>query len=56
MDRYPILFRCRELVEGNGFIAGVGINGRALLFEEDGDMWVEGILLGGRRSRSTAPT
>jgi hypothetical protein len=47
MTRYPILFGRRELVEGNGFIAGVIVDGRALLTEEDGEFWVEGINPGG---------
>jgi hypothetical protein len=29
--RYPILFTRHELVEGDGFVAGVAIRGRALL-------------------------
>jgi hypothetical protein len=47
MTQYPLLFARRELVEGNGFVAGVAVSGRALLTEEDGEVWVEGINPGG---------
>lgn len=47
MTRYPLLFGRHELVEGNGFIARVAVSGRALLIEEDGEVWVEGINPGG---------
>lgn len=47
MASYPLIFGRRELVEGNGFIAGVALTGRALLTQEDGEFWVEGINPGG---------
>ena len=45
--RYPLLFSRRELVEGDGFIAGVAVAGRALLTQEDGEYWTEGVNPGG---------
>jgi hypothetical protein len=31
MIHYPILFGFRDLIAGNDFVAGVAVNGRALL-------------------------
>ncbi|HET9228736.1 MAG TPA: hypothetical protein VFR31_18800 [Thermoanaerobaculia bacterium] len=47
MMRYPILFGRRELIEGNGFVASVSVNGRALLTEDANGLWVEGVNPGG---------
>jgi hypothetical protein len=47
MTCYPLLFARRELVEGNGFVARVAVSGRALLTDEEGEVWVEGINPGG---------
>jgi hypothetical protein len=55
MERYPILFGRRELIEGNGFIAGVEVAGRALLSNEDGEYWVEGINPGGFAAKGAGP-
>jgi len=56
MNRYPILFSRRELVEGNGFIARVGVLGIALLLEEDDETWVEGINPGGFAAKGSSPS
>jgi len=37
MTWYPILFGFRDLIAGNGFLAGVAVNGRALLVRDDED-------------------
>ncbi len=55
MERYPILFGRRELIAGNGFIAGVEVAGRALLSQDDGEYWVEGINPGGFASKGAGP-
>ena len=48
MTRYPIIFGLQDRVEGDGFIARVATEGRALLHEEDdGYVWVEGVNPGG---------
>ena len=47
MTRYPILFGFRDLIAGNGFVAGVGVNGRALLVDEDDGYWMYGVNPGG---------
>ncbi|HEX3553369.1 MAG TPA: hypothetical protein VIA62_09070 [Thermoanaerobaculia bacterium] len=56
MTRYPLLFARRELVEGNGFVARVAVSGRALLTDEDGDFWVEGINPGGFAANGESPS
>lgn len=47
MDAFPIFFGTRDAVLGNGFVARVSIDGRALMFEEDGRWWVVGVEPGG---------
>ncbi len=47
MTCYPLLFARRELIKGNGFVAKVAVSGRALLTDEEGEVWVEGINPGG---------
>lgn len=56
MTRYPILFARRELIEGNGFVAGVSVSGRLLLTEEEGETWVEGVNPGGIAARGDSPS
>ncbi|HET9212865.1 MAG TPA: hypothetical protein VFR03_20835 [Thermoanaerobaculia bacterium] len=56
MTRYPLLFGRRDLVEGNGFVARVTVSGRALLTEEDGELWVEGVNPGGFAARGKSPS
>ncbi|MES1241494.1 MAG: hypothetical protein ABUT39_07735 [Acidobacteriota bacterium] len=56
MTSYPLLFGLRELVEGNGFIARVAVSGRALLSEEDGEAWLEGINPGGFATKGQSPS
>jgi hypothetical protein len=56
MTHYPLLFGSRELVEGNGFIARVAVSGRALLSDEDGEVWVEGINPGGFSAKGQSPS
>ena len=44
MREYPVLFTTRELVAGNGFLAGVSACGRVLLVQEDsGSWWLHGV-------------
>ena len=55
MTHYPLLFGRHELVEGNGFIARVAVSGRALLTDEDGEFWVEGVNPGGFAASGKSP-
>ena len=43
MAQYPLLFGYRNLVAGNAFLAGVTMDGRALLVDEEGGAWVYGV-------------
>lgn len=54
----PLLFTFKKLVIGKGFIAGVMMSGRALLEEEDNEVWISGVapvgITGGGPSRDDA--
>ena len=56
MVRYPLLFDRQELVEGNGFVARVTVSGRALLVEEEGEHWIEGVNPGGFAASGKSPS
>jgi len=56
MTRYPLLLGWRELVEGDGFVARIDVSGRALLVDEEGDVWVEGINPGGFAANGKSPS
>lgn len=57
MARYPIIFGLRDVVQGEGYIAGVAVHGRALLHDEDdGHVWVEGVNPGGFTGTGHSPT
>jgi len=47
MTRYPLLLGFRDLIAGNGFVAAVALNGRALLVDEDDGFWMYGVNPGG---------
>ena len=55
MTHYPLLFGRRELLEGNGFIARVSVSGRALLVDEEGEFWMEGVSPGGLAGQGKSP-
>ena len=43
MAEYPVIFTISDVVSGNGFLAGVSINGRALIAHEDEAWWTLGV-------------
>ena len=48
MSHYPLTFRLRDIVQGNGFVATVAVQGRALLHDEGSEgVWIEGVNPGG---------
>ncbi len=47
MTNYPLLFGMRNLLAGNGFVAGVAVDGRALLVDEGDGFWIYGVNPGG---------
>ncbi len=55
MTRCPLVFDQRELVEGDGFVARVSLSGRALLTQEGGEVWVEGVNPGGFAASGKSP-
>lgn len=41
------MFTFRDVISGDGFLAGITLSGRALLTEEDGEWWLYGVRPGG---------
>ena len=59
MIKFPIVFRFRDFIAGNGFVAHVQVDGRALLVSEGvDDYWVYGVqpgsLAGGASDKASA--
>lgn len=47
MKHFPLFFRFDEMVLGNGFVAGVRIDGRATAeVQDDGSVWIFGVYPG----------
>ena len=47
MSQYPLLFTYRDILLGDGFVAGVEIKGRSLMVQEDDGYWIYGVSPGG---------
>ena len=47
MSCYPLLFDYKDLIAGNGFLAGVLSGGRAFLIEDADGIWMHGVTPGG---------
>jgi len=47
MNRYPLIFKFKELISGPGFLSNVNINGRVVIAKEDDVWWVFGVNPGG---------
>ena len=54
---YPLFFGFRDAIEGNGFLAGVAINGRALMVHEGevGGWWLYGVTPAGIAATGETP-
>ncbi|MGH8059230.1 MAG: hypothetical protein ACREOH_18680 [Candidatus Entotheonellia bacterium] len=53
---YPVLFTLREVVSGNGFVAGVYVQGRgSMVFESDEGWWLYGVEPGGLAESGNTP-
>lgn len=54
----PLVFGYRDLIEGDGFVAVVEVCGRAILVENEGDVWMYGVnpgaVAGGGETRREA--
>jgi hypothetical protein len=40
---HPLLFTFRDVISGDGFLAGITLSGRVLMAEEDGKWWLYGV-------------
>lgn len=47
MQHYPLIYGYSDLVMGNGFLASVYVNGRALVEEDSDSVWMIGVSPGG---------
>jgi len=43
ITHHPLMFTFRDVISGDGFLAGVTLSGRALMVEEDGKWWMYGV-------------
>jgi hypothetical protein len=56
MADYPVMFTIRDVVSGNGYLAGVTLSGRAVMCkEDDGKWWVYGVRPGAIAENGSAP-
>ena len=55
MTHYPLLYGFNNLIAGNGFFAGVSLNGRALLVDEGDGFWMYGVNPGGIAAGGATP-
>jgi len=56
MNVYPLVFGVRHAIAGRGFLAGVSVNGRALLeADEDGLWWMTSVEPGGLTASGETP-
>jgi hypothetical protein len=53
MTHYPLFFGFRDLIAGDGYVASVAVNGRALLAQEDDGFWMYGVNPGGLAAGGT---
>jgi len=43
LNEHPIMITLRDVISGDGFLAGVTLSGRALMRQEDGVWWMYGV-------------
>ena len=43
IEAHPLMFTFRDVVSGNGFLAGVTLSGRVIAEQEDGEWWIYGV-------------
>lgn len=56
MANYPLMFTLRDVVSGEGYLAGVTLYGRALMVkEDDGNWWMYGVRPGAIADYGTTP-
>jgi hypothetical protein len=47
MRNYPLIFTFRDAISGKGFLSGVTVTGRAVMTEENGELWMYGVFPAG---------
>jgi len=56
MANYPLMFTLRNVINGEGFLAGVTLSGRALMVkEDDGNWWMYGVRPGAMADFGVTP-
>lgn len=56
MSAYPLIFTIRELIPGNGFLAGIVARGRCLMVDEGSEgWWLYGVTPGGIATDGQTP-
>ena len=43
LSEHPIMITLRDVISGDGFLAGITLSGRALMRQEDGAWWMYGV-------------
>ncbi len=43
IQHHPLMFTFRDVISGDGFLAGITLSGRCLMLEEDGKWWMYGV-------------
>src|SRR5271155_3591794 len=43
LNEHPIMITLRDVISGDGFLAGITLSGRALMRQEDGTWWMYGV-------------
>lgn len=55
MHQYPLIYTFREVLSGRGFVAGVAVQGKALLVHEEDEWVVYGVQPGGLSDTGATP-
>jgi hypothetical protein len=55
MSEYALVFTFRDVVSGDGFLAGIEITGRALMVQEGEDWWMLGVRPPGLMAKAQTP-
>ena len=55
MHNHPLMFTFRDVITGDGFLAGITLSGRALMVMEDGEHWMYGVRPGAISETADSP-
>ena len=42
-EHHPLMFTFRDVISGEGFLAGITLSGRSIMIQEDGQWWMYGV-------------